>query len=199
MKKLTLTNAEFTHLREIYLVELEKAQKRIEHLSAILSKIDLEYDPNVEIEPLEVERKPTEKLTRKKTARQIGEVTVTKPKSKKTVKKSKETRKAINKGKAKIKWNDFVMNTIIDRNTPTLSSEIQALAISKFKIKENDVQRVKQVISGALSKLVTVEKKLNTQKIHGSRVKWYGPVGWFGENSQFLPEYQEKINSRVAE
>lgn len=188
MKKLTLTNAEFSHLREIYLVELEKAQRRIEHLSAILMKIDSEFDPNADVEVLEGEEVAVRgKKSRKKASYVIGE--------KRKPRRASKPRKPITKrsGDDNIKWNDFVFNTIIEKNEPALSSEIQKLAITKFEIQEEDVPRVKQVISGALSKLVTLEKKLRTQKVPGSREKWYGPVSWFAKDGGFLPEYQAKI------
>ncbi|MDX9845454.1 MAG: hypothetical protein RBT74_00610 [Tenuifilaceae bacterium] len=190
MKKLTLTNAEFSHLREIYLVELEKAQRRIEHLSSILMKIDSEFDPNADVEVLEAEEVVTRgKKTRRKTSYVIGDTR--KPR------RASKPRKPISRGAGddKVKWNDFVFNTIVEKNAPTLSSEIQQLAITTFQIQESDVPRVRQVISGALSKLVTLEKKLRTQKVPGSREKWYGPVSWFGGDGSLLPEYQAKIEA----
>ena len=167
MKKLTLTNAEFSHLREIYLVELEKAQRRIEHLSAILMKIDSEFDPNADVEVLEGE----EEVVRGKKSRRKASYVIS---EKRKPRRASKPRKPITKGSGddKVKWNDFVFNTIVEKNAPTLSSEIQKLAITKFEIQESDVPRVKQVISGALSKLVTLEKKLRTQKVPGSREKW---------------------------
>lgn len=240
MKKLTLTNAEFSHLREIYQSELEKAQKRIEHLTAILKKLDSGIEAGFSSEanlPKETNKKVSgtqvkpsarkaagtqkavkideivisdsiqeEKPRRGRKPKPVAEV---KPKSTRgrkpkaatdvniktlAAKKPRKTRKPIKKGvgKKKVKWNDFIFNYLSNANVAKLSSEITKEAVSNFKIKESDVPRVRLVISGILSKLVTADKVLRTKKIEGSREKLYGLTDWFNEKGELLPTYLPK-------
>ncbi|MDD3568040.1 MAG: hypothetical protein PHT92_06525 [Bacteroidales bacterium] len=191
MKKLSLTNTEFNHLREIYLSELEKALKRVEHLSAILKKIDADFDP-----PKEEEL--AAQYQKLKSTKPAAEKAAAAPKRKSTTKgsgKRKATtriRKPIvdkGRGKDKVKWNDFVLRAISDKKSPSLSSEIYDLALKEFKVSQDDAPKVKRVISGALSKLVTMEKKLQTQKLPNSREKWYGLPEWFDEKGELKPEF----------
>jgi hypothetical protein len=243
MKKLTLTNAEFSHLREIYQTELEKAQKRIEHLSAILKKLDSDNEVSFssEAQPLKGTNKKTlgthvnpaarsivkgagakkavkiddivvadplheEKPKRGRRPKAVAEV---KPKSTRgrkpkassdakiktlVAKKPRKTRKLIKKGvgKKKVKWNDFIVDYLTKTGAAKLSSEITREAVSGFKIKESDKPRVRLVISGILSKLVTADKVLRTKKIEGSREKLYGLANWFNENGELLPSHSPK-------
>lgn len=252
MKRLTLTNAEFLHLKELYQTELEKAQQRIEHLSAILKKLDAgietvdpiesksnkgtkNIDLNVETEikdkprrgrkpkvNLEVPqvkpklprgrkpkavaleekpklkrgRKPKDTIQQEKPKLKRGR----KPKSQNLVQeavgiqKPKRVKRAIKKGvgKKKVKWNDFIIDFLTKRNMPQLSSDITKEAVTHFKIKESNIPRVRLVISGVLSKLVSTDKKLKTQKQEGSREKLYGLNDWFNEEGNLLPSYTKQ-------
>ncbi|MDX9769777.1 MAG: hypothetical protein RBT19_05400 [Tenuifilaceae bacterium] len=190
MKKLSLTNAEFNHLRDIYLGELDKALKRVEHLTAILKKINADFDPPKEEELMAQYQKlkPTKPSAEKKAVpkRKVATKSAAKRKA------GARTRKPIvdkGRGKDKVKWNDFVIKAISDKKSPSLSSEIYELALKEFKVPQSDAPKVKRVISGALSKLVTMEKKLQTQKLPNSREKWYGLPGWFNEKGELKPEF----------
>lgn len=190
MKKLSLTNSEFNHLRDIYLSELDKALKRVEHLTAILKKIDTDFDPPKEDELVE----QYQQIKKAKPAVKESSAPKRKVSTKRVAKNktSKKTRKPIvNKGsgKNKVKWNDFVINTIKERNAPILSSELSEIALKHFDVSEADVPKVKRVISGALSKLVTMENKLIAQKLPDSRVKKYGLVEWFDAKGNLKPEF----------
>jgi hypothetical protein len=219
MKKLALTNSEISHLREIYEAELEKTQMHLEHLVSVLKKInssaDLSAEEVVEKKSLKSNKTQSEqnlKLVIEKPSKQTKKVIVKQteqkdaPKIIKGVEKEKlplikspgkrgrkpkgvsvPLKKGV--GKNKVKWNDFVINTLTKLNTPSLSSQITAEAVSKFKTPQSDLSRVRLVISGALSKLVNSEKKLLTQRVPGSREKLYGLREWFNEQGELLPEY----------
>ncbi|HDP55425.1 MAG TPA: hypothetical protein ENN24_07100, partial [Bacteroidetes bacterium] len=126
MKKLSLSNADVQRLRDIYQEELEKSIKRIEHLSAILKKIDADFvAPEVPVIE-EIERVKKMSTTRKPKlavkAKTESTSTVKSPKaatvkSKVAKAKTKETRKLRKpikrgSGKSKVKWSDFVLNTL---------------------------------------------------------------------------------------
>ena len=213
MKKLSLTKAEYSALRQLYQDELDKAQRRIEHLVSVLKKMDTDFDepeitiPNevkkapVKVEkvkskgrPKKVEKKPETRkpkvaakavvVKEEKTSQPFKKV-VAKKTTQKRGRKPLGVRKPIKKGTGgpKEKWNDFVLNSISQAGKPVLSTVVTNEAFEKFKVSEAEKPRVKQVISGALSKLVTTEKKLKAKKLEGSREKLYGLPNWFDAES----------------
>lgn len=208
MKKLTLTNADFIHLRDIYMDELGKIQKRAEHIKSILQKIDVDYEPSPEEELIAYNptnqktsgvnsKKATSKLSTSK-AENATKASKKRSAAGKPVKQTKQTRKPLvnkGKGRSKVRWNDFVLQEIVEQNAPLLSSDISGRAITRFGAKEDDAPRIKRVVSGCLSKLVSVEKKLKTQKVPNSREKWYGLVEWFDSEGNLLREYHNKIDA----
>lgn len=189
MKKLSLTNAEFNNLRDIYLSELEKALKRVEHLTTILKKIDADFDPPKEEELINQYQKLKTSKPAEEKATPKRKVATKNSNKRKSVKRTRKPIVDKGKGKDKVKWNDFVLKTIKENNAPALSANIYAKALAEFKVAEKDAPKVKRVISGALSKMVTMEKKLMTQKLPNSREKWYGLPEWFDEKGEIKPEF----------
>lgn len=191
MKKISLTKTEAQHLRSIYQDELNKAIKRIEHLSAILKKLDADFTPP-EV-PMIEEPKKTIVLPKVSSAEKLAKKTSAKPKIEQV--KAKATRKKREpikrgRGKSKVKWNDFVINTLAKIEKPVKSSEITNEAIVAFKTKEADIPRVKQAVSVALSKLVTTEQKLIASKLEGTREKEYGLKEWYDDKGNLLQKFQ---------
>jgi hypothetical protein len=204
MKKLSLSNAEVQHLRDIYQEELEKSIKRIEHLSAILKKIDADFvAPEVPVVE-EIERakkmatapktKPAVKAKAKSTPTlKSPKAPAVKPKvTKAKTKTTRKPRKPIKRGsgKSKVKWNDFVLNTLSKAKKPIKSAEFANEALAAFKPKEADVPRLKQAISATLSKLVTTDKKLLANKLEGTREKTYGLKEWYDDKGNLLPDFK---------
>jgi hypothetical protein len=231
MKKITLTSAELSQLLDLYRSELDKAQKRVDHITGILKKLSAEglahaQDSETELHVFpekEIKVKPVkkEKIAKiktakgpqiKETAKSIAKVAV-KAKAKPSVKsiaseqpivekktstrgrKPKSVRKPIKKGtgKKKIKWNDFVLETIAKAEKPINSTQISKEAQEKFKISNSDFGRVKMVIAGTISKLLNADKKIKNHKVSGSRGKAYGLNEWFNEKGEILPQFTEKL------
>lgn len=187
MKKITLTKAEAQHLREIYQDELNKSIKRIEHLSAILKKLDVDFTPP-EVPIIEAKGKVVSQpkiSSVEKSAKEISAKSKTEqPKTKATRNKKKPIKKG--SGRSKVRWNDFVLDAIAKIERPVKSSELTNEAVIAFKTKEADVPRVKQAVSVALSKLVTTEKKLIANKLEGTREKEYGLKEWYDDKGALL-------------
>lgn len=191
MKKISLTKTETQHLRSIYQDELNKAIKRIEHLSAILKKLDADFTPP-EIPIIEETGKAIAQF-KISSAKKIAKKTSAKPKIEHAkTKTTRKKRKPIKRGsgKSKVKWNDFVINTLAKIEKPVKSSEITNEAVVAFKTKEADIPRVKQAVSVALSKLVTTENKLIANKLEGTREKEYGLKEWYDDKGNLLQEFQ---------
>ncbi|MFP4556551.1 MAG: hypothetical protein ACLFNU_06750 [Bacteroidales bacterium] len=203
MKKLALTNTEVIKLRELYQNELKKAFEKVEHLTAVLNKLDAEMEVNELLSEDTPSKPPSKKgvATKKsvskppkKSVKQTKPAEVKKEDSSKP--KSKRGRKAGVKksikgaaGAKKIKWNDVVLDTIKSKGIPMLSSTITEEVFKTLKAKQSDKGRVKNTVSGTLSKLVTAENKLKTYKLEGSRNKLYGLPQWFNEKGELLPEF----------
>ena len=208
MKKISLTNTEFTQLREVYKVELKKAYERVEHLSAILAKLDEEKEVAEEKSEAKIIKLPKAKTTKAKTKLVPKPKVAAKPNAVQQEKKTKSTVKAkvtrgrkpsalkqrVKKqiGSKTYKWNDFVLETIKDNGAPMLTLNIAESAMSKLKTKESEKAKVKSAISATLSKLVTTDKMLGTHKIEGSRQKLYGLPEWFDSKGNLLPEFMPK-------
>lgn len=191
MKKISFTNSEVQHLRDIYQDELNKAIKRIEHLSAVLEKIDANFE-SAAVPVIEEIKKAIAKpviLPVKKSAKKIS----TKPKleqAKPAVTRKKRKLIKRGSGKSKVQWNDFVLDTIAKIKKPVKSSDLTNEAVVAFKAKDVDVPRLKQAVSVALSKLVTTEKKLIAKKLDGSREKMYGLKEWYDDKGNLLKDFK---------
>lgn len=206
MKKLSLTNTEVSKLRELYQTELKKAFERVEHLTAILNKLDAEMEVNdllsedspaksvgkKKISTKKAESKSSPKAVKQPKPAEIKKDVSAKPKSKRGRKPGVKKSVKSTTGSKKIKWNDVVLDAIIRRGSPMLSPSITEEVFKTLKTKLGDKKRVKNTVSGTLSKLVTTEKKLKTHKLPGSRNKLYGLPEWFDQNGELLPDFKRK-------
>lgn len=182
MKKITLTKAEAQHLREIYEEELKKAIERVEHLTSILKKIgpDLsipEIPEKIAVEDAKafLAKEPKAKKEVKTVSKTVAKVRTSKRKTRKPGAK-----------KGKVKWNDFVFNTVEKIGKPVKSAEIADEVVKELKTHGSDVSRVSQTVSVALSKLVTAEKRLVAKKVEGVRQKEYGLPEWYDSEGNLL-------------
>ncbi|MDD2279753.1 MAG: hypothetical protein PHD06_01720 [Bacteroidales bacterium] len=191
MKKISFTKSEVQNLRDIYQDELNKAIKRIEHLSAVLEKIDANFEaPAVPVieEIKKTIAKPVVSPVKKSAKKISPKPKLEQAKPAVTRKKRKPIKRG--SGKSKIQWNDFVLDTIAKIKKPVKSSDLTNEAVVAFKAKEADVPRLKQAVSVALSKLVTTEKKLIAKKLEGSREKMYGLKEWYDDKGNLLKDFK---------
>ncbi|MFO8023377.1 MAG: hypothetical protein R6U65_12985, partial [Perlabentimonas sp.] len=152
MKKLSLTNTEVSKLRELYQTELKKAFERVEHLTAILNKLDAEMEVNdllsedspaksvskKKISTKKAETKSSPKAVKQPKPAEIKKDVSTKPKSKRGRKPGAKKSVKSTTGSKKIKWNDVVLDAIIRRGSPMLSPSITEEVFKTLKTKLGD-------------------------------------------------------------
>lgn len=214
MKTITLNENEIAELSELYLSEIDRAQRRITYLKSILRKLSEEKS----------EKDSKSKLSKKSERRSKGKKEIVKPFDKnedkteilqkplkgtkralkKRVKKNQPGKRGpkpksllrkpikLGKGKNKIKWYDFINNTIKEKNSLLLASSITHAALEKFQIPDSDRDRVRMAISTTLTKM-TKSKVINTYSKEGIRGSFYGLSGWFGKNGELSKEYQSRL------
>ncbi len=113
---------------------------------------------------------------------------------KKRGRKPKSLRKPIKvgKGKDKVKWNDFIFESLSTNNTLLPASAITQAAINKFEIHESDRDRVRMAISTTLTKMANKDKVLKTYNQQGVRGAFFGLSNWFNAN-ELKEEYKNKL------
>jgi len=114
---------------------------------------------------------------------------------KKRGRKPKSLRKPIKggKGENKVKWNDFITETITSKDSMMLASSITQAALEKFQIPSNDRDRVRMAISTTLTKMANKDKVLQTYTQKGIRGAFFGLTSWFNENGEPINDYQKKL------
>lgn len=138
-----------------------------------------------------------EKAITKKTKKAIRKKKTAKVKAapKKRGRKPKSLRKPIKggKGKEKVKWNDFIVETITSKDSLMLASSITQAALEKFEIPASDRDRVRMAISTTLTKMANKDKLLGTYTQSGIRGAFFGLAKWFNEKAELNSEYQKKL------
>ena len=137
-----------------------------------------------------VKPKPTPKKKEKK-----KQTTKVKAAPKKRGRKPKSLRKPIKggKGKEKVKWNDFIIETIKSKNSLMLASSLTQAALEKFQIPNSDRDRVRMAISTTLTKLANKDKVLRTHSEKGLRGAFFGLSTWFNDKGNLNNEYKKKL------
>ena len=96
-------------------------------------------------------------------------------------------------GEKKVKWNDFIVETITSKNSLMLASSLTQAALEKFQIPANDRDRVRMAISTTLTRMVNKDKVLQTHSEKGIRGAFFGLTSWFNDKAQPNGEYKKKL------
>ncbi|RPH33268.1 MAG: hypothetical protein EHM93_05530 [Bacteroidales bacterium] len=141
-----------------------------------------------EIKVIERVKKPKSKTVKKK-------VIKVKAEPKKKGRKPKSLRKPIKggKGKDKVKWNDFINETLTVKDSLMLASSITQAALEKFDIPANDRDRVRMAISTTLTKMANKDKVLHTYTQTGIRGAFFGLAKWFDDKGELNNDYKKKL------
>ena len=151
--------------------------------------------------PKSLENKATDskavvKVVEKKAKPKVSKKKIVKPKAepKKRGRKPKSLRKPIKtgKGKDKVKWNDFIFESLTLKDTLLPASAITQTALDKFEIHESDRDRVRMAISTTLTKMVNKDKVLKTFIRQGARGSLFGLSNWFNGN-ELKDDYKKKV------
>lgn len=170
----------------VKVVEKEPARKGRKKKVVAAVKAETKQEKKKEV----VKSKPTPKKdTKKKKAIPV------KAAPKKRGRKPKSLRKPIKggKGKEKVKWNDFIVDTIKAKNSLMLASSLTQAALEKFQIPNSDRDRVRMAISTTLTKLANKDKVLRTHSEKGLRGAFFGLNTWFNDKGNLTNEYKKKL------
>jgi len=185
-----------------------KGIKEIKVVSKKIAPKKLKEKEIVNVEPKKRGRKPKAIATDAKVAAEKKEIKVIKraikPKikgvkvkaePKKRGRKPKSLRKPIKsgKGKDKVKWNDFIIETITSKDSLMLASSITQAALEKFEIAASDRDRVRMAISTTLTKMANKDKVLQTYTQQGIRGAFFGLTAWFDEKAELNSDYTKKL------
>ena len=162
-------------------------KKRGRKPKAIATEVKV-ADEKKEVKVIEKEKKPKVKILKKK-------ATKVKAEPKKRGRKPKSLRKPIKggKGKDKVKWNDFIIETITSKDSLMLASSITQAALEKFEIGVSDRDRVRMAISTTLTKMTNKDKVLQTYTQPGIRGAFFGLAKWFNEKAELNNDYKKKL------
>jgi len=158
----------------------------------------------IEVKESEVAKEPEKRGRKKKAVQVIAEpkkrgrkkkVVVVKTAPKKKGRKPKSLRKPIKggKGENKVKWNDFIVETITSKDSLMLASSITQAALEKFEIPNSDRDRVRMAISTTLTKMANKDKVLQTYSQKGIRGAFFGLAAWFNEKAELNNDYKKKL------
>lgn len=220
MKRILLSEVEINDLLDLYQSEIDRAQRRINNLKNIVRKLSEGQSTDLlDEKPAKVKakrgRKPNAKPVESKPIIESTETKVKRdaivkePKKrgrkrkiikvkgapKKRGRKPKSLRKPIKggKGRNKVKWNDFIIETITSKNSLMLASSLTQAALEKFQIPPSDRDRVRMAISTTLTKMTNKDKVLQTHSEKGIRGAFFGLTAWFNDKSQITKEYKKKL------
>lgn len=145
-----------------------------------------------EPKPKKVGKKVVKKAAPK--VKKVKAVVKTKPKSKQP-KKGKFLKKPIKSGTgdSKVKWNDFIINTLLQEEKPFLLSNFTQKAISELNIPTEDSERAKMAIAGTLTKITKTGNEIKTYKKQGQKGSFYVLSTWLDESGKLKPVYVNKI------
>lgn len=176
MGELLLSEDERFEMRQFYMTELEKAERKVRHLRSVLGKLNVgEIEYTVE---------KSKAVTPNETASEEPEVEQQKTKRKR---RRKRGRKSL--------WGNFILKLLKEKDRPLTYNSVIFSAIDRFNIPEDKHKNVKQAITNSAFRLRSVNSKIDTYGLPGKKEKFLCLQGWFNENG----ELQEKYTAMIVE
>lgn len=174
MKKIVLSDNEVADFKAFCLSELEKCHARIRQIQGILGHL------GTDVSDIVGEELPAT-VTKQMRAEAYNEVDVNQ-------KKKKNRRK-----KKKVKWADFITNTIRSKETVMLANEIIQAAYDEFDVPDDEKQKVRMSLSSILTRMLNQEKILKTYAVDGIRGRFYGLTEWFDDKEELASDVKAKL------
>jgi hypothetical protein len=197
MVNIELTPLQVAELKNFYMVELEKLEKRTDEIRGLLSKLNKlpvaaktrkNRIPGNKAKNEAPDLAPTINLSRK--------VRRTKPKPEKKIKAKKiEPKPAVKltekktDSRIKYNWPKFVVDTLNKTRRVLSAKEFIQHAVVAFNLSKHEINIAKNSISPTLSVLTSKAKTLKTVKKEGQKAKSFGLTTWF-EDGKLLAVYK---------
>lgn len=172
MKKIVLSDNEVADFKAFCLSELEKSHARIRQIQAILGHLGTDVSDIV-----------TEEIPAGFSKQSINELA-----SDVNQKKKKNRRK-----KKKVKWADFILNTIRSKETVMLANEIIQAAYDEFDVPDEEKQKVRMSLSSILTRMLNQDKVVKTYAVDGIRGRFYGVSDWFNDKDELAKDIRAKL------
>ncbi|HBH07315.1 MAG TPA: hypothetical protein DDX92_12015 [Flavobacteriales bacterium] len=174
MGELLLSEDEQFEMRQFYLTELEKAERKVRHLRSVLGKLNVgEIESAVE----------NSKMVGPKVTTDIEPTTdIKKPRRKR---RKKRGRKSL--------WGNFIIKLLKEKDRPLTYNSVIFSAIDRFNIPEDKHKNVKQAITNSAFRLRSVNDKIDTFGLPGKKEKFLCLKGWFKENGELKEKYTAMI------
>lgn len=214
MKKISLTQNEVNDLVDLYQSEIDRAQRRIVNLKAILKKLTEgnslpikgevtaeKLDVKSDVQPKKRGRKPAvqaQKVDKEEVAKlpkRRGRKPKVKVESPKKKLEEKPIRKSIKKGKGeeKVKWIDLIYDILRSKKSLMLSNSLTLAAMERLNIPAVDKNRVRMAISTNLTRLTKYDKTINKFSHKGTAGAFYGLAEWFDDKGMLKSEFNNKL------
>jgi len=174
MKKIVLSDNEVADFKAFCLSEIEKAHARMRQIQAILGHL------GTDVSDIVTEEFPTI------SGKQLRTEALTEADS--NLKKKKSRRK-----KKKVKWADFILTTIKNKETVMLANEIIQAAYDEFEVPDDEKQKVRMSLSSILTRMLNQDKVLRTYAVDGIRGRFYGVAAWFNEKEELASDIRAKL------
>lgn len=175
MKKILLSENEVADFKAFCLSELEKSHARVRQLQAILNRLGTDVsDIGTDEEDMSTS------FSQSVLAGSANEFES--PKRKKNRRKKK-----------KVKWADFIVNTIREKGTVMLANEIIQAAYDDFEVPDDERQKVRMSLSSILTRMLNQEKVLKTYAVDGIRGRFYGVADWFNDKEELKADIKAKL------
>jgi len=180
METIKLPDAELSEMKQFYVEEYERTQKRLQHIKSVLARLgitdrDLEQGiPQVQAGITGIVKTGPEQPTGKKEGR------------------TGSARKARKKKGRKSKWELLIMKRLRQLDRPVTYDELADEIMTSSKLPESQRKSTKQAVVNVVFRLRNRDQKLDTFSI-GRREKYIALKGWFEKPGEIKKEYAAKI------
>ncbi|MFO7933044.1 MAG: hypothetical protein R6U78_03075 [Bacteroidales bacterium] len=180
METIRLPDSELSEMKQFYVEEYERTQKRLEHIKNVLGRMGIkETDLENGMAGIRAEIEGKAKPARGKPAEKKGTGVGTARKTKK-----KKGRKS--------KWELLIMKRLRQLDRPVTYDELTDEIMTFSKLPESKRKSTKQAVVNVIFRLRNRDQKLDTFSI-GTREKYIALKGWFDEPGKIKKEYADKI------
>ena len=193
MKNIQLSEGELLQMKQLYLTQLADAQRKVDHLKAMLAKLG---DNTVVQEANNISEVSTDsELSTDVTGVRSATVSFI---PKHLIPKRGRGGSKLPKGR-KSKWGSYIQGQIRVGNRLLTSAQLLEAAMKRTKNKANGEEKTKQAIAGSLHRLTKVTYKLRTIRVDGISGLYYGLASWFTSEGQLKPRFDQfgNIDCRV--
>ncbi len=187
MKTFTFTDQEASELASFYKHKLEEAQKQLESIQGILTKLDDEVVLPSESAPMETTQEVTSVL--EEPAQNVEDlVAETSSEIENTESELSTETEDVDIDIANFNWSGFILETLVRNDSVFTMSELVDLGIKCYNLNKDEKGKISKKLTPFFTQLLKSEelKKFN---IEGQTGYFYGLSEWFLKNGRVKKPY----------